>query len=167
MYFGFMTPFAVHGPTDDIHLGPLDNPLDSPNLGAYQFPPLSPRNKKGPCKKGRKAQRSMWTRGKKTRFGKYIKRLVVEQEEKKETDPAKHPRKYKVGEVHTVVTVPAPSHDQRTITTLGRRMLPTGVLHTFTTMPDVQPRGTVIEMTSTMIQHHFPPPGNFGRQTNK
>ena len=162
LYFGFMTPFAPHGPTDDIHLGPLDNPLESPSLGDYKFPPLSPRNKHGPCAKGQKAQRSMWTRGKGTRHGKYIKRLVIEQDAKKETDPLKHPRKYKVQESHPIATVPAPTHDQRTITTLGRRMLRTGVLHTFTTMPDITPRGTAVEVTSKMINAQFPHPGNLG-----
>ena len=162
LHFGFMTPFAPHGPQDDIHLGPLDNPLDSPSLGDYKFPPLSPRNTKGPCAKGRKSLRTKWTRGKSTRHGKYIKRLVVEQDAKMTTDPTKHPRKYKLNEAHPVVTVPAPSFDQKTITTLNRRMLRTGVLHTFTTMPDVVPRGTSVEVTAKMIQTHFPIPGNLG-----
>ena len=159
LYFAFKSTPPQTGPNDPIYFSKHDKLTDSPNLGDYVIPTPLRRgigpNSRRPASNHPLARR-IGPRKKSSRSERRYKRVNTDVR----YNSSRHTREYVWNAHEEIITVPAPSQLQRSVPTLEFRQLPTGVFHTFTTFPDVEPVVTITTKTAdeklAEMRAHFP-----------
>ena len=130
LYYAYKSQPPQTGPNDPIYWSKYDKLSDSPSLGTYRVPELEPPEgepKTRAPKSRRPVSKQIGVKKKSSRS----ERLYIRVDKDVTKYPGKHTREYIWNAKNDVITVPAPSHMQRTVPALGFRRLRSGVYHTF------------------------------------
>ena len=155
----FIMPFKSQppqtGPNDPIYWSKYDKLTDSPSMGDYRIPALGPPSGE-PEKKAPKSSKPVGRQIGTKKKGSRSKRDYIRIEKDVKKYPGKHTREYIWNSYNDVIRVPPPSQLQQTVPTLDYRQLKTGVFHTFTDFPLVEPVTDQRQSTPAEILRNFP-----------
>ena len=143
------------GPDDPIYWSKFDKLEDSPSMGDYVIPALGPPSGE-PEKRAPKSSKPVNKQIGSKKKGSRSQRRFIRINKDVKNYPEKHTREYIWNSYNDVVRVPPPTLLQQTVPTLEYRKLKTGVFHTFTDFPDVEPVTDQRQSTPAEILRNFP-----------